>query len=63
MSKVTNEKQELLLMACPYCGSKDVSETERTSGHMVEMVDGCCLSCDEEFCVIRYLEEKDENTN
>lgn len=46
----------LAIMACPYCGSPDVHEVNRTEGHMVESVAACCLSCDEEFTIDRNLD-------
>lgn len=48
--------QPLLIMACPYCGSRDVHEVNRVEGHCVESVAACCLSCDEEFVIDRNLD-------
>jgi hypothetical protein len=52
----------LLIMACPYCGSSDVHELNRTEGHAVESVAVCCFSCDEECSIDRNLDVNTEDT-
>lgn len=47
----------LLITACPYCGSSDVHELQRTEGHMLESVWIACLSCDEECLIDRNVDE------
>ena len=50
----------LLIMACPYCGSSDVHETNRVEGHCVETVAIWCCSCDEECNIDRNLDRSGE---